>query len=271
MTIQSGYSAPLGSSDNIGWRVWTKIPRRWFAWIAPVRDAVIGGVADSAAWNYTLIAYAKAQQRLATAYGVWLDVFAFDFLGGTLTRNGLQDDAFRALIRATILQERVTRAGMVAAVTSLTGNTPWVFEPWNAGDTGGYSNAAQGQICTQFGYGVGKGGYGSMALPAQTFMTVYRGAPSGVPDVDGYGGVIGGYGSGAIEYVGGDTELSGITDDVIFQLINLTKPTGVVVWTRFDEVANKPIDIPARAITDSGNGNAVIMDSANGDIIIDRG
>lgn len=233
MSIQDGYSAPAGSSANIAWRVWSLIPNRWFAFAAPFRDALIGGLSDSAAWNYILIAYAKAQTRLATAYGVWLDVFAFDFLGPTLTRSGLQDDNFRALIKATILQERVTRAGMIAVVTKLTGNVPWVFEPWNTSDTGAYSNQAQGQNFGQGGYGVGNIGYGSMNLPGQIFMKVFRGYPGGVPNVAGYGTPPGGYGVGSIAYTNSQTAQVGLTDEMILRAINLTKPVGTTVWVQF--------------------------------------
>lgn len=261
----------IGSAANILDRVKSLLPGRWFSWVAPIRDAIVGGLSDPAAWSYALIAYARAQTRLATAYGLWLDILSFDFLGGELMREGMQDDAFRAMIRATVLQERVTRAGMISAITVLTGNTPWVFEPWNTGDTGAYSNAASGQTFGQFGYGVGKGGYGSMILPAQTFMKVYRGSPSGVPDVDGYGGVIGGYGVGAIEYIGSAIKLQGITDAIIYRLINITKPTGSIVWTQFAEGVNTSVNVPSGALTDSGHGGALIIDSADGDIIIDRG
>lgn len=223
-----------GSSIDILGRVKQLIPGRWFKWVAPYRDAVIGGLSDSASWNYSLILYARAQTRLATAYGIWLDILAFDFLGRTLTRNGAPDDAFRALIRATILQERVTRKGMIAAVTALTGNVPQVFEPWNAGDTGAYSGNASpggGVKYGSMGYGVGHGGWGNMGLPGQVFLKVTRGAPSGIPNVGGWGNNIDGYGVGVVEYAGALTPLNGITNAMIYQLINLTKPTGSTMWT----------------------------------------
>ena len=227
MTIQNGSSAAMGSSANIAWRVWRTIPKGWFAWLAPIRDALIGGVSDSFAWAYGLISYAKAQTRLATAYGVWLDILCYDFLGLTLTRSGAADDAFRRVIKATVLQERVTRQGMINAITTLTGQAPWIFEPWNTYDTGGYG-------CAQFGYGTGQGGYGNMGLPAQVFMQVHRGGPSGIPNVAGYTDSPGGYGQGAVEYVGLTTEQNGITNQTIETAINLTKPTGSTVWLAFD-------------------------------------
>lgn len=234
MTIESGSSSQIGSSANIAWRVWTNLPRKWWQWGAPIRDAIIGGLSDSASWCYAMIGYAKAQTRLATAYGVWLDILCYDFLGMNLTRAGSQDDAFRAVIKATVLQERVTRQGMIDAVLALTGKTPWIFEPWNTYDTGGYANSASGQIAGgQFGYGVGQGGYGNMNLPGQIFMKVYRGGPSGVPKVAGYGTPAGGYGVGAIEYISSEVAQIGVTNDMILRVINLTKPTGTTVWVAF--------------------------------------
>ncbi|NPU23923.1 hypothetical protein [Bradyrhizobium denitrificans] len=225
------------SSDDIVAKVVSTIPRRWFKWVPPIRNAVIGGAADGAAWCYGLIGYARAQTRLASAYGIWLDLLARDFVADFLVRGGANDDTFRARLRATILQERVTRKGMIAAVTALTGNTPVVFEPWHTGDTGAYSGA--GAKYGQFGYGVGSGGYGNMNLPAQIFMKVKRGAPSGVPNVGGWSNknlaitTPGGYGAGSWEYLGPSTRLSGITDAMIYDVINKTKPTGVTVWVAF--------------------------------------
>lgn len=220
-----------GTPADIVERVKQLVPRRWFAWVAPYRDAVLGGLADSASWCYGLIGYTRAQGRLATAYGVWLDVIAYDFLGRFLIRRGSPDAVFRALIRATILQERVTRAGMINAVATLTGRTPSIFEPWNTFDTGAYSSpAAAGPKYGSMGYGVGRGGWGSMRLPCQVFMKVTHAAPSGIPGVGGYTNPVSGWGVGAIEYAGPLIGLSGITDQMIYDLIKYTKPTGVTSW-----------------------------------------
>jgi hypothetical protein len=223
----------IGSVADILIRVRKLIPKRWFQWGALYRDAIIGGLSVPAAWNYTLIGYARAQTRLASAYGIWLDIIAYDFLGRTLLRNGAADDTFRALIQATILQERVTRAGMIGVLTKLTGNAPWIFEPWNTYDTGAYSGPAFISGSPKYGsmgYGVGRGGYGNMGLPCQAFIKVTRGGPSGIPKVAGYGSPNAGYGVGQVEYVGGYSELSGVTDTMIYQAINITKPTGSACW-----------------------------------------
>lgn len=221
-----------GSSLDIVARVKGLIPKRWFSWVAPYREALLGGIADNAAWGYNFILYARSQSRLATAYGIWLDILAFDFLGRFLIRNGLLDDVFRAVIKSTILQERVTRQGMINAITILTGTVPWIFEPWNTYDTGAYSGTI-GSGAVQYGsmgYGVGRGGYGNMQLPGQTFIKVTRQLSSGVPGVDGYSGVIAGYGAGSIEYAGALVPLRGVTNEIINQIVSMTKPTGTTMW-----------------------------------------
>lgn len=224
-----------GDSTDIVSRVKALIPNRWFRYVSLYRDAILGGLADQAAWCYGLIFYARSQSRLASAYGIWLDILAYDFLGRFLVRNNAADDTFRVVIRATILQERVTRNGMINAVTALTGNAPTVFEPWNTQDTGAYSSPGNaGAIqCNLFGYNVGRGGYGNMQLNNQTFIKIVRGSGSGVPGVGGYGSSLGGYGVGAIEYVGPSSELWGITDAMIYDIINKTKPTGTTCWIQF--------------------------------------
>lgn len=244
-----------GSSPDILSRVRKLIPKGWFQWAAPNRDAILGALSDRASWAYGLIGYVRAQGRLASAYGIWLDVFSLDYLGSYLPRRGLADPVFRNLIRATILQERVTRAGMINALTTLTGVAPTIFEPWNTGDTGAWSSPLpNGFKCGQFGYGVGRGGYGSMNLPGQALLKVSRTAPSGIPNVAGYGSPIGGYKSGAIQYVGADIEQTGVTDDTIYDLINKTKPTGTAMWVAFT---------PAPQILTDDSGNSLTDDSGD--------
>lgn len=250
----------MGDANDIVDRVKRLIPNRWFRWVAPYRDAIIGGLADIAAWNYGWIIYARAQTRLATAYGLWLDILAYDFLGRFIVRGSTADDAFRSIIRATVLQERVTRAGMVNALTALTGTAPGIFEPWNTIDTGswsspGFAGAVQNG---QMGYNVGKGGYGNMALNNQAFVSIVRGSGSGVPGVGGYGNIIDGYGVGAIEYLGPSSELWGITDAMIYDMINKTKPTGTIVWVQFALPISNLISESGINLTDETGTNLLV-------------
>lgn len=221
-----------GTSADILSRIKRLIPHRWFSYVAPNRDAIIGGIADSAAWNYAFILYAKAQLRISTAYGVWLDIISYDYLNRFIIRGSMGDDTFRVFIKATILQERVTRAGMTKAITTLTSTAPWIFEPWNTYDTGAYSGTKKSGAVQygSMGYGVGQGGYGNMNLPGQAFMAIIRGSPSGLPGVDGYSNPIAGYGVGSIEYAGSWLAQIGITNAIIYSMINITKPTGTLMW-----------------------------------------
>jgi len=214
-------------------RVKMLIPNRWFAWVAPYRDAVLGGIADATAWCRYLIDYARKQSRLATASGIWLDIFAFDYVRRYLLRRGATDDVFRVKIKATILQERVTRAGMNYAINQLTSSPPAIFEPWNTGDAGGWGSGL---------FALNRaGGWGSIQLPGQAFVKVSRAGigPTGVPNVAGLlppGGTpgLGGYGTGAVEYVGPSVSQIGVTDPDIYQIIVQTKPSGTTIWTRID-------------------------------------
>lgn len=255
-----------GDSNDIVQRVKALIPRRWFAWVAPYRDALLGGLADLASGSFSLIGYARSQTRLFTAYGVWLDLLSFDFMRRYLLRNGMSDTLFRTVIKATVLQERVTRAGMISALTTLTRKTPLVFEPWNTNDTGAYSGprASGAPQYGSMGYGVGQGGYGNMNLPGQAFIKVFRGAGSGIPGVGGYTNNISGWGVGSIEYAGPLTELSGITNDMINNLIAVTKPTGTTIWVAVGappvgSVGNGMPKRPAIMNSKNNSGNIVII------------
>lgn len=250
----------IGDSADIVSRVKALIPNRWFRYVAPYRDAILGGLADIAAWNYGWILYTRAQSRLATAYGIWLDILAYDFLGRFLVRNNTADDTFRVIIRATILQERVTRNGMINAVTAMTGSTPAIFEPWNTQDTAAWSSPGNsGAVqCPMMGYNVGKGGYGNMLLNDQTFIQVIRGSGSGVPGVGGYGNNLAGYGVGAMEYLGPGSELWGITDAMIYDMINKTKPTGTTVWVQYQTPILGLISESGVTLTDETGSNILV-------------
>lgn len=218
----------IGDSNDILSRVKLVLPKRWFAWTAPLRDAVLGGLSDSAAWCYSLITYAQTQSRIGTATGPWLDIIAKDYLSWHLQRRGTSDDLFRARILATILQERVTRAGMINAITALVGTPPKIFEPWNTFDTGAYGVAASG-----LAYGKG-GGWGSMVLPSQVFIQVVHGNPPLTPNIAGYHTYLGGYGVGSIEYISPSQEAGFVEASQIYDIINTTRPTGSIAWTHIN-------------------------------------
>lgn len=225
-----------GSADDIVNRVKLLLPKGWWRFTAPIRDAIIGGIADLASWSYALVAYAKLQTRVAWATGIWLDIISNDYFGHTLARKSSEGDAsFRTRIQKELIRERVTRKGMINAVQDLTGLPVTVFEPWNTGDTGAWDNGT-------FALDIA-GGWGDY-LAAQSFLNV---TPPGVQGIAG----VGGWDSGYLAWDGGigmwaDMSLitGAVTTQDIYDTINKTRPTGSIVWTQLFPVA-KGVPPPA--------------------------
>lgn len=210
-------------ADIVG-RLKMVLPARWFADAAPVLEAVLSGTARAWAGVYALLRQVQAQTRLATAEGIFLDIAAQDYCGTALPRRaGEADAAFSARLRAGLLAPRASRAGLVAALTSLTGRAPVVFEPLNAADTGGYNvNAAYNAA----------GGYGSRGMAYQFLVTAYR--PNDLPasHAGGYGAGPGGYGTAPLFYASA-AELAGhLADAEIYAAIAAVIPTSSIAWTK---------------------------------------
>ncbi len=154
----------IGDAVDIAARLRSLLPTRWFADSAPVLDGMLAGAADMVAAAYGQVEYARAQTRIATATGSWLDLIALDFFGSRLRRIGAEaDDGFRARILAAMFLPRATRAATSAAVQALGFGPPKLFEPSRPADTGAWNVA--------LGYGVG-GGWGSLAMPFQVLVTL---------------------------------------------------------------------------------------------------
>lgn len=81
----------------------------------------------------------------------------------------------------------------------------------------------------------GGGGFGSLALPFQCFVTAYRASGGGIASVGGFylgsgwGG--GGYGSGALQFGALDMSVGQITDTAILGAITATLPEATIAWT----------------------------------------
>lgn len=224
-----------GSADDIVQRVKVLLPKRWWSFVAPIRDAILGGIADLSSWSYSLIIYAKLQSRVAWATDIWLDIISRDYFGNTLPRKTNESDAvFRLRIQKELIRERVTRKGMITAIEDLTGLPAVIFEPWNTGDTGAWDNGT-------FALDIA-GGWGDY-LPAQSFLNV---TPPGLQGIVG----IGGWDTGYLAWDGGigmwaDMSLivGSVTTQDIYDTINKTRPTGSIVWTQLFPPA-LPIPIP---------------------------
>lgn len=222
-----------GDQQDMLGRMKAVIPTRWTSDVplTPILDGTLTGIAFIWAYVYGLFLWAKLQTRIATSTGVMLDISALDYFGSGLSRNpGETDSTFSTRIRANLLPPGVTRAAVSQAVKGLTGVAPIIFEPADTGDTGGYGGG-EAKVWTGLAYGKA-GGYGSLALPFQAFITVFPPPSGGVPNVNGYGGYLGGYGAGSIEYVSPSMFESDVTDAEVYEAIINAAPAGSTIWTR---------------------------------------
>jgi hypothetical protein len=213
-----------GDASDMLARLKSLLPLRWFPDATPVLDALLAGLSDGWAWLHSMLGYAKLQTRIATATDTFLDLVAQDCFGGALPRRlGEDDTTFRARIRRELLRDRATRAAMVAVLTDLTGRAPIIFEPARPADTGAWGIA--------LGYGAA-GGWGSLMLPFQSFVTAFRPLGSGVPLIAGWGSPAGGYGAGAAAYASIAMVQSQVSDAEINAAIARTTPVAATAWTR---------------------------------------
>lgn len=214
-------------SDIIG-RLRALLPARWFPDQAPVLNTVLAGLGSAWAWLYSMVQFARAQTRIATATDVWLDMISSDLFGDTLGRRVAESDAsFRQRIQAEVLRPRGTREAMMKLLVDLSGRSPKIFEPARPTDTGGYGGISG----KAFGFAYGQaGGWGSLQLPFQSFIVAYRAASSGISQVNGWGQPAGGYGIGSIEYGGLDMIEGQLTDQAIYSSIARCLPVASTAW-----------------------------------------
>lgn len=222
-----------GDQTDCYQRLRAALPAGWFP--PPVLDAggspllitVIDRLLWAMAWGlalvFGLLDDIRRQTRLATAADGWLDLWAGDFFGAGLPRNGNEGDAgYRSRIQVQLFRQRATRPALAKILEELTGNTPAIFEPGRPGDCGGYGLPVIGYGCA--------GHYGSQQLPYTAFVVVYRPASIGAANVPGYGAPQAGYGIGT-RYIAAGTLLS-LTDLNIFNAIEAVRPVGVQVWVQ---------------------------------------
>jgi hypothetical protein len=208
-----------GDTDDMARRISALLPQGWFGDDTPILDAVLQGVGTAFSAFWMLLTFVICQTRIATASGMFLDMISGDFFGQSLFRYiDESDDAFRTRIAYALLRPRATRAAIVNALQQLTGRAPAIFEPSRTSDTGGYTIGG-------VGYGAG-GGWGSLALPYQFFLTAYR--PSG-------GGIaaLAGYGTGGIPVYGDLTmQAENVSDAIIQAAVPPLLPAGSTAWMR---------------------------------------
>jgi hypothetical protein len=213
-----------GDLQDMLYRLKATLPARWFQGATPILDGVLNGLANNWTQLFALLNFTRRQTRLATATDSFLDGISHDVLGSRLPRRITEPDAlYRRRIAKEIVRERGTRTAVIAALVDLTGRAPIVFEPTRPADTGAWNGP--------LGYGAA-GGWGSLMLPYQCFVTAYRATGSGIASVAGYGVAAGGYGLGAIEYAGLSMLTGQVTDTDISRAITGVMPTATIAWTR---------------------------------------
>lgn len=219
-----------GDQQDILFRLKQVLPLQWFPDSTPVLDTLLNGVAWAWAWVYQLLQYVITQTRISTAKSTWLDLTAADYFGSELARRvGEGDDAYRLRIKSELIRERGTRRAVISSLVDLTGRSPILFEPANPLDTGGYGSI--GALAVGLAYGEA-GGWGSLSLPFQFFVTAHRPAGVGIGSVSGWGCGGGGYGQGALEYASLSMVQGQVNDADICSSITEVLPVGVVAWAR---------------------------------------
>jgi hypothetical protein len=215
-------------------RLRTVLPKRWFAEQSPNLEVVLTSLATPWVWLYDLITYVIAQTRLVTATDDWLDLISNDYLGDALGRKPNEADfSYRNRIQRALLHEAATRSAVSVGLENLTGSQPIIFEPANCMDAGSYGGLAGGPNIpgTGLAYGLA-GGWGSLNLPLQVFVTVTRPATPGLGMLAGYGTANGAYGDGEIGYVDLSLLPGHVSDADIQGTLCSLLPVNTVAWLR---------------------------------------
>lgn len=215
-----------GDQDDIFTRLKGLLPPTWFGELNPFLNGVLTACSNALAWCYSLYVYAKLQTRMSTATDGWLDLTAYDFFGNNLKRSGGQaDDLFRNQIKINLFRERGTRQAIIDILEDLTGQTPIIFEPQRPQDTGAYGGPA-------IGYGQA-GGYGSLSLPYQAFVTAHRPKGSGVSYIAGYASTPSGFSIPSRGQYSSQKMVTGtVTDAQVYEAVASVKMEGTIVWVR---------------------------------------
>jgi hypothetical protein len=212
----------FGDFADMARRMLAVLPWNWFSDAPPVLGAVLNGLGTGMTAAFTLIQAVIQQSRLLTATGSFLDAAGCDFFGSSVTRlTGEPDTGFRQRLIDEMLRTRGTREAVNVALTELTGRAPSIFEPARSSDTGGYCVGGVGYCAA--------GGWGSLGLPFQFFVTMFRPLPGGI-------GFLAGYGSGGqLAYGSLAQEQDTLSDAQLIDSIPPLLPVGTIAWCRLSD------------------------------------
>lgn len=243
---------PTGSQADIAARLRRHLPRSWFGEgdrPTPVLDSLLWGLAAILCGSFDLYAFAKAQTRLATATGGWLDLAALDYFGPDAFPRfrGEGDRAYSRRLRQEVLRRRVTRGAIDSVVFDLTGSHPRIFEGWDSPTTGGWGTPA-------FAFGAA-GLWGSSSAPLHTIVSMPLPQGYGIPNRGGWGSRVGGYGVGNFSFAN-DVDLigSGPTQADIIAAIDRVRAAGTTIIVQFDSPLGFDPDDPGTQ--EPGNPNS---------------
>jgi len=172
---------PIGTASDMAARLRMTLPNGWFpasppapaASLTPVLDGVLAGLAAAWSFCFGLLSIAASQARLATAYGVFLDLISADFFADALPRQvGEPDSSFRSRISQNLVNSRATRDAVAQAVLTSGLPSPVIVEPGRAPDCGSYGSAATGGAAARPGYGDPGLRYGCNQTPFQYLLQV---------------------------------------------------------------------------------------------------
>jgi hypothetical protein len=223
-----------GDLNDIVSRFRTVLPKRWFAEKSPNLNAVLQSIAAPWVWLYDTISYVISQARLSTATDYWLDLISYDYFGDLLSRNSGESDAcFRTRVKAALQRQAATRSAVSAGLQALTGARSIIFEPAACVDTGCYGTLAKDPNIVQTGLAYGEvGGWGSLNMPLQFFVTAVRPPNPAINMLAGYGTPNAGYGEGTISYVDLSVLPGHVTDEDIKATLSSLLPVNAVAWLR---------------------------------------
>jgi hypothetical protein len=223
-----------GDLTDIVSRLRAVLPKRWFAERSPNLTAILTSIATPWVWLYGTVNYLIIQTRLSTATDEWLDLIAYDYFGDLLGRHTVEaDTSYRSRIKSALLRDAATRSAVVSGLKALTGSRPIIFEPANCMDTGSYGSALMTSAHPGAGLAYGRaGGWGSMDLPFQFFITVVRPPTPGISLLAGYGTPNGGFGAGVISYVDLTALSEYVTDENIQDTLCNLLPVNATAWLR---------------------------------------
>lgn len=217
-----------GDADDILSRIRRGLPP-WFGrdGDAPALDALLSGVAALLAWFYGLYQFTRAQTRVATSTGGWLDLSAGDVAGGDLPRfSGETDAAYARRIRLEPLRDRNTIPAIRKAVFDITGIEPDVYEGFDTFGNGafGASNLALSRA----------GRWSSTQLAFVVLVTVYMHNNYGIPNRGGFDDGAGGLGDGNFSWADASEIIgSGATQDDVLAALERVRAAGVTIYATF--------------------------------------